>query len=87
MINVDANLKNWLIKVYAIKDMLGIPVTASVNLINHGEYLDYENGKCRKKLVHKSAEKCTENINIATLSEIAIFKVYVLAQFVLSWVW
>ena len=87
MINVDANLKNWLIKVYAIKDMLGIPVTVSVNLINDGEYLDYENGKCRKKLVHKSAEECTENINIATLSEIAIFKVYVLAQFVLSWVW
>ena len=87
MINVDANLKNWLIKVYAIKDMLGIPVTVSVNLINHGEYLDYENGKCRKKLVHKLAEEWTENINIGTLSEIAIFKVYVLAQFVLSWVW
>ena len=45
MINVDANLKNWLIKVYAIKDMLGIPVIVSVNLINDGEYLDYE--KCR----------------------------------------
>ena len=45
MINVDANLKNWLIKMYAIQDMLGIPVIVSVNLINHGEYLDYE--KCR----------------------------------------
>ena len=45
-----------------------------------------KNVECRKKLVHKSAEECTENINIATLSEIAIFKVYVLAQFVLSWV-
>ena len=45
MINVDANLKNWLIKMYAIQDMLGIAVIVSVNLINDGEYLDYE--KCR----------------------------------------
>ena len=35
MINVDANVKNWLIKVYAIKDMLGISVIVSVNVINH----------------------------------------------------
>ena len=35
MINVDANVKNWLIKVYAIKDMLGILVVVSVNAINH----------------------------------------------------
>ena len=35
MINVDANVKNWLIKVCAVKDMLGIPVIVSVNLINY----------------------------------------------------
>ena len=35
MINVDANVKNWLIKVYAIKDMLGILVIVSVSAINH----------------------------------------------------
>ena len=35
MINVDANVKNWLIKVHAIKDMLGILVVVSVNVINH----------------------------------------------------
>ena len=35
MINVDANVKNWLIKVYAIKDMLGILVIVNVNVINH----------------------------------------------------
>ena len=34
MINIDANVKNLLKKVYAIKDMLGIPVIASVNMIN-----------------------------------------------------
>ena len=28
-----------------------------------GEYLDYENCKCRKKLVHKLVEECGENIN------------------------
>ena len=28
-----------------------------------GEYLDYENCKCRKKLIHKLVEKCSEDIN------------------------
>ena len=28
-----------------------------------GEYLDYENCKCRKKSVDKLIEECTENIN------------------------
>ena len=28
-----------------------------------GEYLDYENFKCRKKLVDKLTEECTENID------------------------
>ena len=27
-----------------------------------GEHLDYENCKCRKKLVDKLVEECTENI-------------------------
>ena len=35
MINVDANVKNYLVKVYAIKDMLGILVIVNVNAINH----------------------------------------------------
>ena len=35
ILNVDANVKNWLIKVYAIKDMLGILVIVSVSVINH----------------------------------------------------
>ena len=37
-----------------------------------GEYLDYENCKCRKKLVDKLIEECTENIdevNIASENE------------------
>ena len=28
-----------------------------------GEYLDYENWKCSKKLVHKLVEECTENVD------------------------
>ena len=29
---------------------------------NVGEYIDYENCKCRKKLIDKLIEECTENI-------------------------
>ena len=34
-----------------------------------GEYLDYENCKCRKKLVDKIVEECTENIEETRLVE------------------
>ena len=34
-----------------------------------GEYLDYENCKCRKKLVDKLVEECTENIEETRLVE------------------
>ena len=34
-----------------------------------GEYLDYENCKCRKKLVDKLVEECTENVNEAKITE------------------
>ena len=35
-----------------------------------GEYLDYENCKCRKKLVDKLIEECHENIEETSLIEI-----------------
>ena len=35
-----------------------------------GEYLDYENCKCRKKLVHKLVEECTENVEEEKLAKI-----------------
>ena len=35
MINVGVNAKKYLIKMYAIKELLGILVTVSVNVINH----------------------------------------------------
>ena len=37
-----------------------------------GEYLDYENWKCRKKLVHKLVEERTENINQVKIAEITL---------------
>ena len=37
-----------------------------------GEYLDYENCKCRKKLVDKSVEECTETVEEVTLAKITL---------------
>ena len=39
-----------------------------------GEYLDYENCKCRKRLVDKLVEECTENIDEAKLAGVALFE-------------
>ena len=38
------------------------------------EYLDYENCKCRKKLVDKLVEECSENIDEIKLTEVALFE-------------
>ena len=38
---------------------------------NFGEYLDYENWKCRKKLVDKLVDECTENVDQVKLAKIA----------------
>ena len=35
-----------------------------------GEYLDYENWKCRKKLVDKLVDECTENVEEVELAKI-----------------
>ena len=37
-----------------------------------GEYLDYENCKCRKKLVDKLVKECTENIDEVELARITL---------------
>ena len=39
-----------------------------------GEYLDYENCKCKKRLVDKLIDECNENIDEAKLTEIALFE-------------
>ena len=38
---------------------------------NAGEYLDYENCTCRKKVVDKLTEECTENVEEVKLAKIA----------------
>ena len=55
-------------------------------LCDVGEYLNYENFKCRKKLVDKSVEECTENIDEVKIAEFYLsmeISVYVLTQFVI----
>ena len=39
-----------------------------------GEYLDYEKCKCRKSMVDKLTEKCTENIDEAKLAGVSLFE-------------
>ena len=39
-----------------------------------GEYLDYENCKCRKRLVDKLVEECNENIDEEKLTKIDLFE-------------
>ena len=39
-----------------------------------GEYLDYENCKCRRSLVDKLVGECSENIDEAELARIALFE-------------
>ena len=41
---------------------------------NFSEYLDYEKCKCRKKMVDKLMEECTENIDEVKFAEIALFE-------------
>ena len=55
-----------------------------------GEYLDYENCKCRKRLVDKLVEECNENIEEAKLAEIDFIlnikmSAHVIKQFLLPW--
>ena len=37
-----------------------------------GEYLEYENCKCRKKLVDKLVDECTENVEEVKLAKITL---------------
>ena len=52
-----------MIKVYAIKDIFLILVIVIAISCGIGEYLDYSNCKCWKKLIDPLAEECTENID------------------------
>ena len=65
-INVDVNVeKNSLIKEGVIKDLFGILVIMHVNRksCDVGQYLDYKNSKCRKKIIGELIKECRENID------------------------
>ena len=52
-----------------------MPVIANVNnSCGVGKNLDYENCKCRKRLVDKLTEECTENIDEVKLARVALFE-------------
>ena len=57
-----------------MKDILGNCECQCDKSCNFGEYLDYENCKCRKRLLDRLVEECTENISEAKLTEIALFE-------------
>ena len=59
------------------KDLFGILVIVNAKCdksCDIGEYLDYCNCKCRKRLVDKLVEECTENIEETRLVEITSAK-------------
>ena len=71
-----------------IKDLFGIVVIVSGNVINHVILVNmYVNCKRRKKVVDKLIEKCTENIDKVKIAGTALLEreneCYVLTQFVL----
>ena len=56
-----------------IKDLFGNPNNCECECdkaCDIGEYLDYEYCKCRKKLVDKSVDECTETIEEVKLARI-----------------
>ena len=42
--------------------------------MNVGEYLDYENCKCRKRLIDKMIEECTENTDEVKIAVMVLFE-------------
>ena len=52
-----------MIKEFGIGDLFGNCECECDKSCDIGEYLDYENCKCRKKLVDKLVKECTENID------------------------
>ena len=57
-----------------IKDLFGTLAIVSVNVIKRVILvnIDYENCKCKKKLVDKLADKCTETVEEVKLAKITL---------------
>ena len=70
MINTDVNVKNWLIKGVCDKGYAWNPSNRECECnksCDVGEYLDYENFECRKRLVDKMVEECNEIVEETSL--------------------
>ena len=61
-----------------IKDLFGILVIVNVNMIkvDSSAYLEYENCKCRKKLVDKLIDECTETIEEVKSAKITLIELH-----------
>ena len=57
-----------------IKDLFGTLAIVSVNVIKRVILvnIDYENCKCKKKLVDKLTDKCTETVEEVKLAKITL---------------
>ena len=55
-----------------MKDLFEILVCACDKSWDVGEYLDYENCKCRKILVDKLVDECTESVKEVKLAKITL---------------
>ena len=69
-----------------IKDLFGILVIVIVNVIkcDVGKYLDYENCKCRKKLVAPLTEECTETVEEVKLAKKLLLKMKIVINVLLA---
>ena len=77
MINAYVNVKNWMTKEYVIREFIWNPSNCECvcdKSCDVGEYVDYVNCKCRKRLVDKLIEECSENIDDVTTTEIILFE-------------
>ena len=66
--------KELIDKVYVIKDLFGIRVIVSAKSCDFSENLDNKSCECRKKLVDKLIEQCTENVDEIKIAGIALFE-------------
>ena len=63
-----------MIKEYVINDLFEILAIVSEcdKVCHNGEYLDHENCKCRKKIVDKLVDECTETVEEVKLAKITL---------------
>ena len=74
MINASVNTRNLIDKSVCDKGSIWNPINCECECEKSCDvvaYLDYENCKCKKKLVDKLANECTENVEEVRLAKVA----------------